>query len=199
MQHKKFSFWLFCVGFIYISLVMFILSSFSYSGYRILSNTTSQLGAQSSPYAWVMNSAFALMGIAVVISFWGSLRHKYYEDILPIIFGLSFVMVAIFQHEPGITGLAYNHTTALLHSVFATMMGIVISVYAIIKAMKANSTTDRILAVLALVSASGLSFLMYAVPAYTGLLQRIMFLSVLAWIGYLVVSMQSAKSVPSDS
>jgi heme A synthase len=146
-----------------------------------------------------MNSAFALMGIAVVISFWGSLRHKYYEDILPIIFGLSFVMVAIFQHEPGITGLAYNHTTALLHSVFATMMGTVISVYAIIKAMKANSTTDRILAVLALVSASGLSFLMYAVPAYTGLLQRMMFLSVLAWIGYLVVSMQSAKSVPSDS
>jgi hypothetical protein len=146
-----------------------------------------------------MNSAFALMGIAVVISFWGSLRLKCYEDILPIVFGLSFVLVAIFRHEPGITGLAYDHTAALLHSIFATVMGIVISIYAIIKAIKADSTTDRILAVLALISASGLSFLMYAMPNYIGLLQRVMFLSVLAWIGYLVVSMQSAKSVPSDS
>lgn len=178
---------------------MFVLPAFSYSGYSILSNTTSQLGAQASPYAWVMNSAFALMGIAVIVPFWGSLRHGHYEDILPIIFGLSFVMVAIFQHEPGITGLAYNHTAALLHSVFATIMGIVISAYAVIKAMRADSTTDRILAVLALVSASGLSFLMYAVPAYTGVLQRIMFLSVLAWLGYVILSMQSAKNVSPGS
>lgn len=178
---------------------MFVLPAFSYSGYKTLTNTTSQLGAQSSPYAWIMNSAFALMGIMMIVSFWGGLRHKHYEDILPIIFGLSFVMVAIFQHEPGITGLVYNHTAALLHSVFATIMGIVISAYAIIKAMKADSTTDRILAVFALVSASGLSFLMYAVPAYTGLLQRIMFLSVLAWLGYLVISMPSDKGVSSGS
>ncbi len=199
MQHKKFSFWLFCVCFICISLVMFILPAYSYSGYSILSNTTSQLGAQASPHAWIMNSAFALMGASVIISFWGGLRLKCYEDTLPIVFGLSFVMVAIFQHEPGITGLAYNHTAALLHSVFATIMGIVISVYAIIKAMKADSTTDRILAVLALISASGLSFLMYAMPNYTGLLQRVMFLSVLAWLGYLILSMQSTKNVPPGS
>lgn len=183
----------------YISLVMFILPGFSYNGYSVLANTTSQLGAQASPYAWVMNSAFFLMGISVIISFWDSLSLKHYEDILPIVFGLSFVLVAIFKHEPGITGLAYDHTAALLHSIFATIMGIAISIYAIVKAVQAKQPRDRILAVLAFIGASGLSFLMYAVPAYTGLLQRIMFLSVLAWIGYLVVSMQSAKSVPSDS
>lgn len=184
MKHKKLNKWLYVVSYTYITLVIFILPAYSYDGYSLITNTTSQLGAQASPFAWVMNSAFIVMGVSIILLFTKDLSHQRYELLLRL-FALCFILVAIFQHEPGIEGVAYNHTEAMLHSVFATIMGVAISIFAVSKAIQAKITRDRTLAILAFASASGLSFLMYASPEYAGLLQRTMFISMLGWIGYL--------------
>lgn len=51
-------------------LVVFILPFFSAPGYTIWRNTTSHMGAQGSPHAWVMNLVFILLGISVIAECW---------------------------------------------------------------------------------------------------------------------------------
>jgi hypothetical membrane protein len=45
-------------AFILMLLTMFILPLFSVTEYSLIRNTLSDLGAQSAPYAWIMNSVF---------------------------------------------------------------------------------------------------------------------------------------------
>ena len=69
-------------------IVASILPLFSYKGYSIISNTTSHLGAQGSPYAIIMNVVFILLGInAIYITFTTRIP---YIMIFGSIFGLSF-------------------------------------------------------------------------------------------------------------
>ena len=56
--------------YILMLLVIFILPFFSFEEYSIFKNTTSHLGAQNAPYAWVMNVVFALLGIASIADGW---------------------------------------------------------------------------------------------------------------------------------
>lgn len=44
--------------------IMFLLPLWSFRGYSIAENTTSHLGAQGSPHAWVMNLVFIAIGLA---------------------------------------------------------------------------------------------------------------------------------------
>ena len=55
-------------------LVMFILPWYSTPEYSIMNNTLSQLGAQNTPNAWIMNLTFVSLGISSVIAGW-----KYFE------------------------------------------------------------------------------------------------------------------------
>lgn len=196
MRINVFIKWFYISSFLYLLLVMFLLPAFSYPGYDILVNTTSQLGAQHSPNDWVMNSAFTLMGISTMLAALHSIKKQKYIELLPFAFGFCFILVALFQHEPGTSGLAYDATEALLHSIFATAMGIIISVYAFIRTVIAATNRDRFFAAVALTSASGLSFLMYQVPEYTGILQRLMFIAVLIWLGYLVAQRNDSTQKP---
>jgi hypothetical membrane protein len=55
--------------------VIFILPFFSVDEYSILKNTTSHLGAQGAPYAWVMNVVFTLLGTAAIVDGWKQLSN----------------------------------------------------------------------------------------------------------------------------
>jgi hypothetical membrane protein len=77
-------------AYILMLLVMFILPFFSVDEYSMVKNTTSHLGAQGAPYAWVMNVAFALLGIATIIDGWVRLSKYWLHKVVLTVFGISF-------------------------------------------------------------------------------------------------------------
>lgn len=50
-------------AFLLLLTIMFALPFYSVDTYSIIKNTTSHLGAQSSPNAWIMNISFILVGL----------------------------------------------------------------------------------------------------------------------------------------
>lgn len=82
--------------FLLLLLIMFLLPFYSADTYSIVKNTTSHLGAQSTPNAWIMNLAFILAGISCILEAWLHLRKYWFHKMLLSIFGLSLMFTGIF-------------------------------------------------------------------------------------------------------
>jgi len=163
-------------------LVMFILPGYSSPGYSILKNTTSHLGAQNAPNAWIMNLVFLLLGVAVILEAWFHLKPYRVQQFLLGIFGLGLLGVAIFQHGPIIEGISADLFEDMMHSVFATTVGFSFILFAVSTAFIETKRTRRVSALLIAVLAASLSALMFAVPDLAGLWQRIMFILAFGWL-----------------
>lgn len=162
--------------------VMFILPYYSAEGYLILKNTTSQLGAQNTPNAWIMNITFCLLGIACILEGWTHLKHYYFHKILLSVFAVGLILTAIFQHAPISEGIPYSVLEDKMHSLFATIVGFSFTLFAFSAAFIEKNNINRVIALLAGLIATGLSFLMFNVIDYTGLWQRLMFIISFAWL-----------------
>jgi len=162
-------------------LVMFILPRFSMEGYSILRNTTSQLGAQNTPNAWVMNGIFVLLGLACIVDGWTYLRNYWFQNVVLTVFGVGLILTAIYSHAP-IEGVAFDVRQDQLHSLFATIVGLSFTLFAFSCAFIGKSTKQRLFALLAGVIATILSMFIFSVPAYAGVWQRLMFLLSFAWL-----------------
>lgn len=68
--------------YIFLILAMFLLPSFSVEGYSVLKNTTSHLGAQNAPYAWVMNVVFFMLGAACILEGWLHLHRFWFQKLI---------------------------------------------------------------------------------------------------------------------
>ncbi|OPL10084.1 MAG: hypothetical protein AVO34_12265 [Firmicutes bacterium ML8_F2] len=79
------------------------LAFFSFEGYSLPSNTTSHLGAQGFPHAWLMNLVFVCLGLmAFLVTFATRIR---FHQVLGALFGLSLILTAFFPHAPLVSGL----------------------------------------------------------------------------------------------
>ncbi len=101
----------------------------------MIRHTTSQLGAQMTPNAWVMNTVFFLLGAACIIESWFYLKKYWFQKILLTIFGLSLIFTAIYQHAPVNLDLAYDLREDQLHSFFASVVGFSFTIF-VIKCLK---------------------------------------------------------------
>ena len=170
--------------YIIMLLVMFILPFFSVDDYSIMKNTTSHLGAQDAPYAWIMNVVFALLGIAAITDGWRHLHNYWLHKVVLMIFGISLVLTAFFQHAPIVSGVEYNETEDHLHSKFATITGFSFVFFAVASAFIETTTLRRIIAVAIGIIASLLSMLIFNLEDLAGIWQRLMFILVFAWLIY---------------
>jgi len=171
-------------AYILMLLVMFILPFFSVEEYSILKNTTSHLGAQGAPYAWVMNVVFALLGIAAIVDGWMHLSKYWLHKFVLTIFGISLVLTAIFQHAPIVPGVIFSDLEDDLHSKFATITGFSFTLFAIASAFIESTRVRRIIAVGVGVIASILSILIFNVADLAGVWQRTIFIVSFAWLMY---------------
>ncbi len=165
--------------------VMFILPYYSSDGYLIIQNTTSHLGAQNVPNAWIMNITFCLLGLACILEAWLHLKHYWVHKILLTIFGVGLISTAVFQHAPIIEGIPYNALEDKLHSVFATIVGFSFTLFAFSTAFIEKTKINRLLALFMGLIAMGLSVLMFGLPDYMGIWQRTMFIFSFAWLIFL--------------
>lgn len=162
-------------------LVIFILPYFSTKGYSIITNTTSELGAQNTPNAWAMNTIFVLLGLSAIITAWRTFDGLLLHKIILLVFGISLILTAYFRLGP-IEGGDFNTEHARLHSVFASSTGFAFTILAIATAFVVNNPQERFMAITAAVLATVLSMLMFSVEGYRGIWQRGIFILCFAWL-----------------
>ena len=176
--------------------VIFALPRFSVVGYSIVKNTTSQLGAQSAPNAWVMNIIFVLLGAASIFGGWAKLREYWFHRIILTIFGVSLILTAVFQHAPIKAGVPFDLQEDRLHSLFSSACGFSFAVFAVSAAFVEVTAKRRMLAVMTGVSATFLSFLMFNVAEYAGIWQRLIFILSFVWLMFFFEERRSGESCP---
>lgn len=165
--------------FILFLAVSFLLPFFSFDGYSIISNTTSHLGAQGSPYALVMNTVFMLLGIMAILHIWKT--KLLYARVFGLIFGLSLALTGVFQHAPLVESLHVNQFHDLLHSVFATSTGFSFTLFAAGHAFMSRGTQRRAAITLAII-ALAVPLIMFSMPSVMGITQRFMFIAAFYWL-----------------
>ncbi|TAA71753.1 DUF998 domain-containing protein [Planococcus salinarum] len=170
-----------------VSLLIFIffliasngLAIISFPGYSILSNTTSHLGAQGSPYSWIMNIFFISLGLmAILVTYSTRIR---YHQVVGAVFGLSLILTGVFPHAPLVDSVPVNHLQDQIHSLSATSTGFSFTLLAAGHGF-ISTGPQRIAGIVMAIVAVIISIAMGIFPAITGLLQRVMFVGAFGWL-----------------
>jgi len=169
-------------AYILMLMVIFILPFFSVLEYSIIKNTTSQLGAQFAPNAWIMNVTFVSLGLSSIIAGWRFLDGLVFHRILLLIFGISLVLTAFFNHAPVNPDIQYNLMEDGWHSYFAYSTGLSFTIFAIATTFILENRTDRAMAALTGTAATILSILMSEASQFTGIWQRLIFIICFGWM-----------------
>lgn len=181
-MNKFFRFRYLLTAYVALLIVMFLLPRYSVEGYSVLKNTTSHLGAQNAPFAWVMNTVFLLLGAACVMEGWLHLKDLWCQKLLLTVFGLGLVGLAFARHAPIVEGVPFSALEDQAHSVLATLIGFSFTILAFSAIFVAKAHLSRILALTAGCISVIISLLMFTLPDYTGILQRLMFIFAFAWL-----------------
>ncbi|QUH22843.1 DUF998 domain-containing protein [Methanobacterium alkalithermotolerans] len=179
--------------FIILLMLMFILPFYSFPGYSLLNHTTSHLGAQNAPNAWIMNLTFIILGLACAGESFLHLKRYPLNQILLIIFGVGLFMVGIFHHAPVIGNDNYSIMEDNLHSIFASLVGISFTLFAFSAVFIENNNLRRIIALVVAIMAIILSILMFRVVDYMGIWQRIMFIAAFSWLIFFLEGIRSSN------
>ena len=165
-------------------LVMFILPFYSATEYSIISNTLSQLGAQNTPNAWIMNFTFVSLVTASIIAGW-----KYYEGfafqrLFLVLFGISLTLAAFLNHAPVNTLIQYNILEDGWHSYFIFNTGLAFVILTVSSIFLLETRAARLLTTVAGLSVIILSILMSEVAQAAGVWQRLFFIISFGWMIY---------------
>jgi hypothetical protein len=174
----------FFTAYLILALVMFALPFFSAEGYSIVRHTTSQLGAQNTPNAWVMNATFALMGLVSIYGGWSYYEGYWFQRMMLLVFGLSLALASVFSHAPISPGVAFDVQEDKFHSLFASTTGFGFTLLAISTGFIKRGDTVRVLPIAIGILATVFSMLIFSVAQYMGVWQRLLFLMSFAWLIY---------------
>ena len=163
-------------------LVIFIVPFYSVESYSILENTSSHLGAQHAPYAWVVNTTFILLGLGSMLSGWPYLKGYGFHKLALLLFGFSLIGAAIYQHAPIVADVAFDAEEDRMHSIFSSLTGASFTVFAMSAAFILRHRTAKISALSVGVLAILLSVLIFTVPEFKGIWQRAMFIVAFGWL-----------------
>ena len=181
-------------------LVLFILVStilpfFSFEGYSIVSNTTSHLGAQGSPHAWIMNMTFIILGVRSIQ--FTSRNSEITIAIFGFVFGLSLMLTGVFRNAPLIEGISIDALSDTMHFIFATTTGFSFTLMAF-ASFFTTKTKQRWIALLLVVIATIVPLTMMVYPSIMGIAQRFMFISSFTWIFFGSIGYQTSKNKEID-
>lgn len=174
--------------------VMLLLPRWSFDGYSLLENTTSHLGAQGSPRAWVMNATFLLIGTATLLAGWSVFRRFPLVLFLLGVFSFSLALTGVYRHGPLVQGVEPNAFEDGRHSLFATTTGLGFVALAVSVAFISARRGDQALALAVALAATTLSVAMALWPGLMGLFQRVMFVMAFAWLIYVTRDRYPAMS-----
>jgi hypothetical protein len=152
---------------------------YTVEGYSSISNVISQLGAQSTQNNFVMVAGFLALGISMVAD---GIR-RFSKPVLPFIaFGLSMALAGLLAHKPLSPAVAFSEAANRSHSALATLAGISITAGLLWQAVLASTFRSRAIAIILAALCLALPLCMLFFQGIQGLIQRLMYLLIFAWL-----------------
>ena len=181
----------FTIAVAYFISVIVLAHFFVPPAYDWTQNTVSDLASQEHTYKWIMQIGFIGFGLLLI---WGVIFHfnknrRAYFLLFVAVYGLSILMSGIFCTMPIDPSMSFSANESKLHSMFATIAGIAMSLGILLQViMSANSRQRwmRIAFFLLIVGISGLFGLAenHILMLDKGIIQRVLYLVGLAWLVY---------------
>ena len=169
-------------AYVLMLVVIFVLPFFSYENYSIIEHTTSQLGAQNTPNAWLMNLTFILLGGSSIHDGWNHLENYWFQKVALVVFGGALLLTGVYSHAPIQPLVSFDVREDEVHSIFASLTGWSFTAFAVSMAF-VDSTLDRKrLAIGMAILATVLSVLMFQVEEIRGIWQRLIFITSFGWM-----------------
>ena len=166
------------IGIAIFTLAVVLGPLYTVADYSVVSNLISELGAQHTQNNFIMIIAFIALGGCIAID--GS--RPFRLALLPfILFGLAMAIVGIFPHKPLDTTINYNSTFHDIHGIMASIAGTVITIGFIWQGFR-NKGSQRMVCFYLAAVAIVFPLLMLKIPDFQGIIQRLMYLQILAWL-----------------
>ena len=158
--------------------------------YSWRSNAISESAAQGLPGAWITRLGFVCFGLAVLgLTVSNACLWNRGAIWMHTAFGVFMTCTAAFSHRPWLADVPYDPVEDFLHSLTATGMGFAFAFGVLLRLLQRIRWRERGFDAVALAAATLLPMTMAALPAWAGLLQRLMFLTAYAWYGREALSM----------
>lgn len=176
---------------IYFAFVILVAHFFAPPGYVWTQNTISDLASQGHVNKWIMQAGFigfgAMLAAGVVYTLKQNPRLVFLYAVA--LYGLSILGSGIFCTAPVDSTIPYSVPEAELHSLFATVAGIGMTVGILWQIVFSVNRRERGMRILFLLLVVGFSALFGmaddgALNIGKGILQRLLYLSGLAWLVY---------------
>lgn len=177
-------------AYVLMVLAMFMLPLFIVPDHSVIKNTVSELGAQFSPYSWIMNSIFVVLALSSVISGWVCFKDFAFHRIILVLFGVSLVLSAFFNHSPVNPETGYNIREEGWHLYFACTTWITFILLAFSTALILEKNADRLLALITGISVMLISLLASEADQTAGIWQRLLFIISFGWMIYTFKTME---------
>jgi hypothetical membrane protein len=179
----------FSIAAAYFVVLIMLAHFFILPPYSWTQNTISDLAAQGHAHKWIMQTGFIGFGLLVT---WGAVSHfnrnRRAYFLLPVtVYGLSILMSGIFCTAPIDPSIPYAVRESELHSLFATMAGIAMSLAIFWQIVVSSNRRQRWTRILFFVLVVGISALFGLAENQTigldqGIVQRVLYLVGLGWL-----------------
>lgn len=154
-------------------------------------NTVSDLASQGHTYKWIMQTGFIGFGLLLtwgVIFHFATNRHAYFL-LFVAVYGLSILMSGIFCTAPVDPSMSYSVSESKLHSMFATVAGIAMSLGIFWQFAVSSNHRERWIRFAIFILVVGISGLFGLAENHIllldkGIIQRILYLVGLTWLVY---------------
>lgn len=181
----------FLIAVVYFIAVIVLAHFFAPPTYDWRQNTISDLGSQGHVYKWIMQAGFIGFGLLLT---WGVFFHfdknrQAYFLFLVAIYGLSILVTGFFCAAPIDSSILKDLRESQLHSMFATVAGIAMSLGIFWQAVVSSNSRERWTQIIFFLLIGGISGLFGLAESHIlvldkGIVQRILYLVGLAWLVY---------------
>ena len=172
--------------------IILVAHLFTPPGYTWTQNTISELASQGHTYKWIMQAGLsgfgALITLAVGLSIFKARKMIY--PLLPIaLYGFAVLLSGIYCTAPIDPSIPYSISEAKLHSMFATLGGLMLSSAVFWHIFTSSNQRERLAHTIFLFVVVGLSSLFGLaengrIDIGIGIVQRLLYLAGFAWLIY---------------
>ncbi len=153
----------------------------SHPEYSSLAHTTSELGGQSMPNAWIMNGGFLAYGLGVACGALSRLRKTPALAAVMLLFAGALAGTAVFSAGSAAFRLPHDPVEDALHSFFSGLVGTAFALACAIRLFAPGGNRRDRTSWLGLVASAAVPLAMTRLPGLDGLLQRGMFAISFVW------------------
>jgi hypothetical protein len=187
---KKAKLYLLVTACILMLLAMFLLPIFIRPDQSIIRNTISDLGAQNSAGAWIINSILIVIAFSSLISVWECFKGFAFQRVILLFFVISIVLSAFFNNAPVNPSVPCNISEDGWHKYFAGITWIAFTILTFSTTMTIKKQTDRSLALITAISVILLSLLSSEAEQTAGIWQRLLYIISFGWLIYILKTIE---------